>query len=167
MIKEGMATLDAIIKDYTKLFEKTMDIWTSLQEDPTLQKIGKDLREKQQQFDEIRLIACTLVPIQRFMPLQEGKQLQMEIEELRRKEAILRARTQPWKEESRQLTLPVQNKLKGIQQTQRKMGLMVEGPTTKTLIEEVQHATMQGTSDLQVLKMEFCELQDKIAESTK
>jgi len=36
MIKEGMATLDAIIKDYTKLFEKTMDIWTSLQEDPTL-----------------------------------------------------------------------------------------------------------------------------------
>ena len=40
---------------------------------------------------------------------------------------------------------------------------MVEGPTTDKLVEEVQYATAQGTANLQVLKMEFCELQDNIA----
>lgn len=66
MIKEGMATLDAIVKDCTKLFEQTMELWTSLQEDPTLQKIDIYHRENQQQFDKIRSTMCTLVLVQRF-----------------------------------------------------------------------------------------------------
>lgn len=103
--------------------------------------------------------------VQWFAQLQEGNKLQTEIEELHRKEAILSARTQPWMEEASQLTLSIHNNLKGIQQTQRTMGLVVEGSTTDKLVKEVQQAAMQGTIDLQVLKVEFCELRDKIAMS--
>jgi len=43
------------------------------------------------------------------------------------------------------------------------MGLTVEGPTIEKLVEEVEQAMMKGTTDLQVLKMEFNELQGKIS----
>ena len=42
------------------------------------------------------------------------------------------------------------------------MGLAVEDPTTENLVNEVQKAMVHGTGDLQVLKMEFCELQANI-----
>jgi len=45
-----------------------------------------------------------------------------------------------------------------MQQTQRTMGLIVEGPTTENLVEEVQQEATQGTTDLQVLNLEFHEL---------
>ena len=48
-----MATLEDTVKGCTKLLEQAMELWTSLQEDSTLQKIGADIREKQRQFDEI------------------------------------------------------------------------------------------------------------------
>ena len=48
---------------------------------------------------------------------------------------------------------------------QRTMGLVVEGPTIDKLVEEVQQATMQGTIDLQPLKIEFNSLQAKIKET--
>jgi len=42
------------------------------------------------------------------------------------------------------------------------MGLVVEGPTTEKLVEEVRQATTQGTINLQVLKIESSEIQAKI-----
>jgi len=137
-----MASLDVAVKDYMKLFEKTMELWTTLQEDPTLQRINIDLRNKQLQFDEVSSTTWTLAPVQLFVKFQEEKQLQSDIEELRRKEAILWTRTQSWIEEANQLTLFVQNKLNGMQQTQRTMGLAVEGATTEKLFDEVQQASM-------------------------
>jgi len=44
-IKEGMAIIEDVVKGYTKLFEKAIEFWTSLQEDPTMQKIGEDIKE--------------------------------------------------------------------------------------------------------------------------
>lgn len=41
-----MATLEDVFKGCNEIFEEAMDLWTSLQEDPTLQKIGEDIREK-------------------------------------------------------------------------------------------------------------------------
>lgn len=41
------------------------------------------------------------------------------------------------------------------------MGLVVEGPTTEKLVEEVQQAATQGTMGLQVLKPKFSELREK------
>lgn len=153
-----MATLELVVKDYTELFERAMELRMSLQEDPTLQKIGTDLREKPQQLDEIISIVRTLVLVQWFAKLQEGKQLQNDIDEMHWKQAILMARTQPWREVASQITLLMQSKLKSMQQTQRTMGLIVEGPTTENLVEEVQQEATQGTTDLQVLNLEFHEL---------
>lgn len=91
-----------------------MELWTTLQEDPTLQKIGTDIKEKKRQFVELRAIARTLAPIQRFAELTKGKQLQTQIEDLQRKYAIQKGRTKPWTKEAIQLTLSVQEKLKTI-----------------------------------------------------
>ena len=37
-IKADMTTLVIVVKDCNQLFEKTMEMWASLQEDPHLQK---------------------------------------------------------------------------------------------------------------------------------
>jgi len=42
------------------------------------------------------------------------------------------------------------------------MGLVVEGPTTDKLVEEVHLAVLQGTTYLQALKTKFSGLQEKI-----
>jgi len=38
-----MATLEAIDKSCTQLFEQTMELWTLLQEDPYLQKLEEKI----------------------------------------------------------------------------------------------------------------------------
>jgi len=43
-IKEEIDTLDTAVKGCTQLFQQTMELWTSLQEDPTLQKIEANIR---------------------------------------------------------------------------------------------------------------------------
>jgi len=68
----------------------------------------------------------------------------------------------PSADEASQLTLSVQNKMKAMQQTQRTVGHVVEGPTTKKLVEEVRQATTQGTIYQQVLKIDFSDLQENI-----
>jgi len=70
------------------------------------------------------------------------------MDELRCKEVIISSRNNLWIYEDNQLTLSVQGKLKGIQQTERMMGLAVEDPTTKKLVEEVCQAATQGKTDL-------------------
>lgn len=85
--------LDASVKGCTEIFHQEMELWTILQEDPTLQKIGTYIQENQRKFDELRAIAGTLVLVKHFTHLIEGKQLQTHIEELHRKEALLKART--------------------------------------------------------------------------
>ena len=72
-IKANMNTLEDAIKGCSQLFEKTMEMWTSLQEDPHLQKIEAYIEEKQVQFDEIRAKAWTLAPVQSFTRLRKGK----------------------------------------------------------------------------------------------
>ena len=129
-----------------------MELWTSLQEDPTVQKIEEDIQEKQRQFDEIRSTTQTLAPVQRFTRLQEGKLIQNEHNELRHKEVIISSRMQKWIDEAIQLTLSMQSKLKVMQQTQRTMGLAIEGPTTEKFVEEVKQVATQGTIDLQVFE---------------
>ena len=74
--------------------------------------------------------------MQRFTRLQEGKFIHNEIDEVRCNKVIISSRMQPWVDEANQLTLSVQSKLKGMQQTERTMGLVVESPATKKLVKE-------------------------------
>lgn len=42
------------------------------------------------------------------------------------------------------------------------MGIAFEGPTIEKLVEEVRQARVQGTKDIQALKIEFSGLQEKV-----
>ena len=79
------------IHDCTMMFNAKMELWTNLQEDSTLQKLKTNVRETQRRYDEVQATVCTFVPAQCLMKLQEGKQLQSHMEELQRKEALLKA----------------------------------------------------------------------------
>lgn len=52
----------------------------------------------------------------------------------------------------------VQDKLK----TQRMMRLVMEGPNIEKLVEEVQKVVVQGFANIEVLKVEFINLQSKV-----
>lgn len=59
---DAMENIDTTIKDYRQIFEDTMEIWASLQEDPHVQKIQAKIYDKQQQSDEIKVMMQTLAP---------------------------------------------------------------------------------------------------------
>lgn len=63
-IEEGMTMVEDVVKGCKELFEQAMELWTSLQEDPALQKIGVDIKENQRQFNEILLTMRTLPLVQ-------------------------------------------------------------------------------------------------------
>lgn len=44
-IKDAIATVDAIVKDYTTLFEQSLEVVTNLQEDPNLHRLEIEERE--------------------------------------------------------------------------------------------------------------------------
>lgn len=76
-----MATLDAIVTDCATLFEQAMELMTNLQEDPNLQTLNTEVRDLQQQYDEVRATVRSLAPTQRLAKLHEGKQLLAQVEE--------------------------------------------------------------------------------------
>lgn len=81
-----------------------MHILTSLQEDPNIQKIEEELLVKQKQHNEILATIKSLPVLQKLAGIIEGKNLQMQIDDLQRKEKILQARTQSWQDEALKLS---------------------------------------------------------------
>ena len=57
----------------------------------------------------------------------------------------------------------IQDKLKGLQQTQKTMRLAVEGPTTEKLNKDVQQVAAQSDVEVVVIKVEMGGLHSKIA----
>jgi len=76
-IKESIGQLDVVVHGCDQLLNQAMDIWDTLHEDPNLHQLRIEIREAQQKYGEISMIAPTLVPIQCFVFLQEGKAIQM------------------------------------------------------------------------------------------
>ena len=68
-----------------------------------------------------------------------------------------------WLEESCQISLSLQENLKGLQQTQQTMHIVVEGPTTKKLVKEVQHVVAENVAEVLVMQVELGGLHSKIA----
>jgi len=56
----------------------------------------------------------------------------------------------------------IQDKLKGLQQTQQTMRVAVEGPTMEKLVDEVQWATMQSVVEVIVVQVGLGGLRSKI-----
>lgn len=166
-IKEGMATLDATVTDCVALFEQSMELVTNLQEDLNLQTLSTEIRELQCQYDEVRVTAHSLAEAQFLAMLQEGKQLLAQVEDVQNKEALLKVRLHPWLEESYQVITSIHDNLKGLKQTQQIMRLVVQGPTTKKMIEEVQQAAAQSTAEVVVIQVQYGGIPIKITAPTE
>lgn len=59
-IKNVVTTVDAAVNYCTALFEQLLEVFSSLQEDPNLQRLDIELRELQQRYDEVKATACTV-----------------------------------------------------------------------------------------------------------
>ena len=75
---------------------------------------------------------------------------------------MLKARLQPWLEEAYQVMNFIQDKLKGLQETQQMMRLVVEGPANEKLIEEVQKVVTQSTVEVVVIQVGLGDLCSEI-----
>lgn len=47
-VKDGVATVDVVVVDRTTFFEQAMEVVTTLQEDPKLQRLKIEIHELQQ-----------------------------------------------------------------------------------------------------------------------
>lgn len=90
-----------------------------------------DVPELQRQYDKVKVMTCSIAPVQHLAKLQEGQQLRGQVEEAQRKEAMLKARLGPWLDEAYKVTTNIQEKLMGLQTTQQTMKLTTEGPDTE------------------------------------
>ena len=99
-LKTAMASISTAVVDCGKLLDEILQIWTLLQEDPNVQKLQEQIQQKQQQWEDIRSSAKTLLISQNLAKINEGKALQNKIEELKKEEQFLIERTQPWKDEA-------------------------------------------------------------------
>ena len=73
------------------------------------------------------------------------------------------ARLQPCLDEAYQIMIFIQDKLKGLQQMHWTMRLVVEGPTTEKLVEEVRQAAAESSVEVAVIQVELADLCSKIA----
>ena len=60
IVKDGVATMDAMIGDCTMLFEQAMELVMNLQEDPNPQRLNTEVRELQHQYNEVRVTTHTV-----------------------------------------------------------------------------------------------------------
>ena len=81
-IRIDKENLDVKVKNCSQLFEETLELWASFQENPQVKKIEVTTHDKKLQYDEIKKMMHTLAPVQQFTQLKEGKSLQGKIKEL-------------------------------------------------------------------------------------
>lgn len=67
----------------------------TLQEDPNIQWLEIEARKLQQQYDNIRGTAQTVVLTQQLERMQQAKALKEKVDTTRHKEAVLKERIQP------------------------------------------------------------------------
>lgn len=53
-ITSRIEEINSGVKDYTKMLEESFEVLTTLHEDPNIQHLEKELRELQQNYDDIK-----------------------------------------------------------------------------------------------------------------
>lgn len=91
-IQKGLEEIEQAVQSYTTLLEESFEVLTTLQEDPTIQRLEIEARELQMQYDSVHGIAQTVVLTQRLARLQQAKELKEQVDAARQKEAVLKAR---------------------------------------------------------------------------
>lgn len=55
-----MEEISSAVKDCTKMLEESFEVFTTLQEDPNIQRVETEAHELQQQYDDIKGTAQTV-----------------------------------------------------------------------------------------------------------
>lgn len=163
--KDLKSTLKGIfdtLVDCRKLLDDMMHIWTSLQEDPNIQKIEEELQVKQNQCDEILEVVKILLVLQILTDITEGKNLQKKIDELQRKENILQERTQPWQDEVLKLYQVVDDRLKELNKREVEILQKAVGLTIEELLEQTHKHEKQLAETVQQYNVICNEIATKI-----
>jgi chromosome segregation ATPase len=161
-VKDAVAAVDVAVADCTALFEQSMEVVTSLQEDPNLQRLKQSPRELQQQYDEAERRTCTIA-ITDWQSCRRQRKLKEQVEAVQRKEAVLKARLGPWLDEAYVISATIEEKLASLQTTQQKIQEDSAGPTTEQLVEQVKQAATQCTTEVAVAQVELGGLRSKIS----
>lgn len=95
----------------TTLLEETFGVLTTLQEDPTIQRLETKVRQLQMKYDSVRGTAQTVVLTQQLARLQQAKALKEQVDTVCQKEAVLKAHVQPWIDEAFLIMADIEGKL--------------------------------------------------------
>ena len=95
-----------------KMLEESVDAWTTLQENPEVQKLQETIKQRQAELDAVKVEIKTLPPMQKMLKVKQSKELQQEIESYRTKATVLENFMQPFVNEALDLSTAVDNQLK-------------------------------------------------------
>lgn len=138
-----------------------MQIQTSLQEDPNVQKLQEEMEQKQHQLEESQVVMKTLPISQMLTKINELKEIQNKIEDLKKEEQSLIERNQPWQDEALQLSQAVDDKLQQLRQRETELAKKVAEHVTESLLEEVHNEEKQLVYIMQ-LNNTYKNIADKI-----
>ena len=110
----GLEEIRGVVQDCTSMLEQALEVLTTLQEDPNIQRLETKARELQQQYDSIRGTAQTVILTQLLARMQQAKALKEQVDAARHKEVVLKASVQPF-DEAFMITAQIEGKLAHIQ----------------------------------------------------
>jgi uncharacterized coiled-coil DUF342 family protein len=100
--------------------------------------------------------------------MQQAKALKEQVDAARHKEAVLKARVQPWIDEAFTITTTIEGKLAQMQGTQEQMqGSSSDTAVSEQRIQEIQQAAAQCAADLAAVRAELEGLRAKISAPTE
>lgn len=159
-----IAVVNSAVTYYTKLFEQSFEVLTTLQEDPNIQCLETEACKLQQRDDEVKGTMQTISLTQKLMRMQQAKALKEQVDAAQHKEAFLKVCLEYWIDEAYTITTSIEENLTRLQETRERIqGSSLATSVTKQCIEEVQEVAAQCTAELAMIQSELGGLRAKIS----
>ena len=100
VIQLGLEEIGWAVQECTGMLDQAFDILTSLQEDPNIQCLEIESRQLHEQYDSVRGTTQTFIFTRQLAKMQQERALKEQVDTTRQKEALLKARVQPWIDEA-------------------------------------------------------------------
>lgn len=110
-LKTRMASISVTLAYYGKFMDEIMQIWTSLQEHPNVHKLQEEMQQNKCQLEGTHVASNTFPIQQRIANINDSKEIQKKIEELKKEEESLIERTYPLQDDALQLLQEVDENL--------------------------------------------------------
>lgn len=114
-ITTGLEEIGHAVYECTKMLEQVLEVLTTLQEDPNMQRMETEAQKLQQQYDNIRETVQTLILTQRLPRMQQSKALKEQVDTMCHKEEVLKQCIHLWIDEAFTIMADIEGKLAQIQ----------------------------------------------------